>query len=428
MSLPPPAPDPQRPLHPLLPWLVWGLGAFLFAFTHFQRVAPGVMVDTLMREFAVGGALLGNLSAIYFYTYSLFQIPAGLVVDAYGSRRILVISALTIALGSFVFSQAHGLAGAIMGRLLIGVGGAATFVVAYNLAALWFPPRRFALLSGLTVAAGVSGAVIGQVPLAWAVETIGWRPALAGASLLALAAGIAALPALRLRRPAMPEPRRAAPAAARRGMAASFRDVLRQPDLWTLTFAGGGNMVVMLTFGGLWAVPWLVQVHGLTRGEAAVAVSLTAIGWVAGSPLMGWLGQRLGGRRGLFLAANLASMACFAALLFLPGHSMASLHALLFLQGIATGAVVLVFTTTHERFAGGQESVSLGIVNTAIMLGTALFQTLVGWVLDLNWLGVMAQGARVYDADAYRTGLSLLFCGGLLALTAGSRMPRTDGA
>ncbi|MEP1029633.1 MAG: MFS transporter, partial [Alphaproteobacteria bacterium] len=159
----------------ILPWMIWGLGTFLFSFVHFQRVAPGVMVDTLMREFAVGGALLGNLSAVYFYSYAIFQVPAGLIVDAYGSRRIMVLSALLIAIGCFVFALAETVPGAFAGRLLIGIGGGATFVVALNLAAVWFPPARFALLSGLTVGAGVAGAVVGQVPLAWAVETVGWR-------------------------------------------------------------------------------------------------------------------------------------------------------------------------------------------------------------------------------------------------------------
>ncbi|MEK9671913.1 MAG: hypothetical protein VW268_05335 [Rhodospirillaceae bacterium] len=71
-----------RPYHPLLPWLVWALGAFVFGYAFFQRVAPGVMVDTLMREFSESGTMIGNLTAAYFYTYAASQIPAGLMVDA----------------------------------------------------------------------------------------------------------------------------------------------------------------------------------------------------------------------------------------------------------------------------------------------------------------------------------------------------------
>ena len=399
-----PVSDPPHPLLRILPWLIWGLGTFLFSFVHFQRVAPGVMVDTLMREFAVGGALLGNLSAVYFYSYAIFQVPAGLIVDAYGSRRIMVLSALLIAIGCFVFALAETVPGAFAGRLLIGIGGGPTF-------AGW-----------LTVGAGVAGAVVGQVPLAWAVETIGWRSAMLVTGAVALAAGIGAILALRLPRPSAQGLRPVSPG--RGGLLVGFRTVLAQRDLWILTGAGSGNMSVMLAFGGLWAVPWLVQVHGMTRGQAAVAVSLNAVGWVVGSPLLGWIGQRLGGRKTPFVCANLVSLACFAALILVPGHGTVALHGLLFLQGLATGAVVLVFTTTHERFAG-QESVTLGIVNTGIMFAIALFQPLVGWVLDLNWHGDMVEGARVYDAAAYQSGLSLLLIGGVVAVLSGLMLPET---
>ncbi|MEQ9360577.1 MAG: hypothetical protein RLO05_02635, partial [Rhodospirillales bacterium] len=94
------------------------------------------------------------------------------------------------------------------------------------------------------------------------------------------------------------------------------------------------------------------------------------------------------------------------------------------LQGLATGAVVLVFTTTHERFAG-QESVTLGIVNTGIMFAIAVFQPLVGWVLDINWHGDMVEGARIYDAAAYQSGLSLLMIGGVVAVLSGLMLPET---
>ncbi|HBC09515.1 MAG TPA: hypothetical protein DC046_18305 [Rhodospirillaceae bacterium] len=210
----------------------------------------------------------------------------------------------------------------------------------------------------------------------------------------------------------------------RGGLLVGFRAVLAQRDLWILTGAGAGNMSVMLAFGGLWAVPWLVQVHGMTRGQAAVAVSLNAVGWVVGSPLLGWIGQRLGGRKIPFVCANLISLTCFAILILVPGHGAVALHGLLFLQGLATGAVVLVFTTTHERFAG-QESVTLGIVNTGIMFAIAVFQPLVGWVLDLNWHGDMVDGARVYDAAAYQSGLSLLLIGGVVAVLSGLMLPET---
>lgn len=259
---------------PFVPWLVWGLGACLFTFAHFQRVSPGVMVDSLMREFAVGGALMGNLSATYFYAYAVTQVPAGLVVDAYGSRRVMVMSALLLTLGTLVFAQAGSVTAAFVGRLLVGIGGGTTLVVAFNLAHVWFPPVRFALLSGLTLSFGVAGAVLGQVPLALAVDHFGWRAALLGVAAAILVVCVGTVLILRLPRPV---PRSNAPAP---DMMGNLRAVLVRRDLWQLTAAAIGNMAVMLGFSGLWAVPWLTQVYGLSRAQAATATSLSALGWV----------------------------------------------------------------------------------------------------------------------------------------------------
>jgi MFS family permease len=63
------------------------------------RVAPSVMVSELMRDFAVGGAILGNLSAFYFYGYSTMQVPVGVLMDRFGPRRLLTLSALACTVG-----------------------------------------------------------------------------------------------------------------------------------------------------------------------------------------------------------------------------------------------------------------------------------------------------------------------------------------
>ena len=112
----------RRPRAAWLPWLTWSLGALLFCYGFFQRVAPSVMIDPLMRDLAVGGAVLGNLSAFYFYAYAGLQIPVGLMVDRWGPRRLLTAGALLCGLGSLLFAQAEGLPLAYAGRLLIGAG------------------------------------------------------------------------------------------------------------------------------------------------------------------------------------------------------------------------------------------------------------------------------------------------------------------
>jgi MFS family permease len=83
------------------------------------------------------------------------------MLDRFGPRRMLAVSAFLAALGSLSFSMAESLTPAYLGRALIGIGTAVTWVGALKLASMWFPPRRFALLTGLTMAGGMAGAVGG---------------------------------------------------------------------------------------------------------------------------------------------------------------------------------------------------------------------------------------------------------------------------
>jgi len=338
-------------------------------------------------------------------------VPAGLIVDAYGSRRLLIASATMLTVGSLIFAEAGNVFQAFTGRLLIGLGAGATFVIALNLASVWLPPARFAMLSGLTLSFGVLGSLAGQVPLAWGVETFGWREAMHFSTLVALAICVASWFILRVPRPT-------AKASQAPNMAGNFKSVLRRRETWILTVAGTGVMSIMLTFGGLWAVPWLTQVHGFTRPEAAMVISVNAIGWGIGCPLLAWVSGRLRSRKGPFMVAVTASVMFYGLLVTVPDIPRAAIYALLFFQGLSNGAIALLFTMAHEQFAGGQEGASVGIINTGIMVGAAVLQPVVGWVLDKNWHGTEANGARIYDAAAYQSGLSVLIASGALAVIA----------
>ena len=118
-----------------------------------------------MRDVGVGAAVLGNLSAFYFYAYASLQIPVGMAVDRWGPRRVLTAAAAFCALGSLCFALSDTLGFLYLGRLMIGVGAAFGFVGALTLAGRWFAPQLFALVSGLTMMFGMSGGILGQAPL-----------------------------------------------------------------------------------------------------------------------------------------------------------------------------------------------------------------------------------------------------------------------
>ena len=100
MSLPPPN---------ALAHFAWAFGSLFFFYAFVQRVAPSVMVEDLMRDFAVGGAIVGNLSAFYFYAYAGLQIPIGVLMDRVGPRRLMSAAALLCGAGGMLFATFLGL-------------------------------------------------------------------------------------------------------------------------------------------------------------------------------------------------------------------------------------------------------------------------------------------------------------------------------
>src|SRR5262245_4607891 len=153
----------------------WATGAVFFFYAWILRVAPSVMIDELMRDFAVGAAAVGNLSAFYFYGYAGMQIPVGLLIDRFGPRRLMTVAAAGCAAGCALFALAPALWGLSLGRFVIGATAAFSLVGAMAVAGQWFPPARFALLSGLAMMLGMAGGVFGQAPLRLLVERLDWQ-------------------------------------------------------------------------------------------------------------------------------------------------------------------------------------------------------------------------------------------------------------
>jgi MFS family permease len=126
-------------------WTIWLLSALFMFYKYALEVSPSVMTSTLMKTFQISGVELGNLAASYFYAYLILQIPAGLLLDRFGPRRMTTLAIAVCALGSLVFAKADTLFVASVGRFLTGAGAAFAAVNCLKLIANWFPYKHFLL-------------------------------------------------------------------------------------------------------------------------------------------------------------------------------------------------------------------------------------------------------------------------------------------
>lgn len=407
--------------HPpaMLAWSVWGLGALLYLIGFYQRVAPAVITDRLMADFAIGAAALGNLSAFYFYSYVAMQIPTGVLADRWGPRRLLAAGAAIATLGTLLFALAPTIAWANAGRLLIGASVAVAFVSMLKLATRWFAPRQFALASGVALAAGVCGGVVAGVPLRLVVEAFGWRSVMIGS---ALATGLLALAIWRFVRDDPAErgylshaPAPAATAVHHASVWHGLMQVLAYRNMWILVIVPIGVAGSVLTFAGLWGVPYLKQVHGLDTRTAATITSALLVAWALGGPLLGALSERIGRRKPLYVATTVVALIGWGIVIYLP-LSPAPLTAVLVLTGFACGNLIIGFAFAKESVPTRLMGTASGVCNMGPLMGGMLLQPGVGLILDRHWLGNTDNGARIYDAAAYQAGFGLIFAALVVSL------------
>jgi sugar phosphate permease len=389
-------------------WLIWALAAGFFFAEYVARVAPSIMVPHLMKAFAVNAFQLGSLSAFFYYAYVMMQIPAGALVDKYGSHKLLTILATCCGVSVFIFASSHNLATAELSRFVMGFSGAFAFVGALKLASVWFSPRRFGFIAGATQAIGMFGAATGVGLVSVLVKHVGWREAMYLIGLVLLALGV--LIGLIVRdKPkdlsAVAEPKTFYKQySLREGLLV----VLKNPQTWINGVFIGFLYAPTAAFAELWGPSYLHRVYNLTPEVAAGAISMIFIGWMIVSPIAGWISDSIGRRKPVMLVSVLASLFCMASILYVPGLSKITIFILLFLYGLSNVGVAISYAVACECNPRPLAGTSMSFANMASVLIGAAFQPIIGYILDLCWNHKMINGVRYYTAHDFRIAMLVL--------------------
>lgn len=392
---------------------VWSFGACFYLLGFFHRVAPAVITGELMKDFGISAAALGNLSAFYFYSYVAMQVPTGILADTWGPRRLLTLGTLVAALGAVLFALSPTIIWAMTGRLLIGGSVAVAFVCLLKLAANWFAPNRFAMVSGLALFCGIVGAVCAGTPLRILVDHFGWRNVVLLSALMTLMIGVCTWVFVR----DTPQekgfqnfltPKAAGSIHKSSGVLADLFHVFRYSNTVLLFIIPGGIVGAVLTFSGLWGVPYLIRLHGISPAEAATISSALLVAWALGGPFFGWLSDRLSNRKLLYLVGCGIAASGWAIIVLMESISLFTLVPILLATGFASGCMVLSFAFVKESVPTRLAGTASGVINMGVMMGPMVLQPAVGWVLDHMWRGEVDMGIRVYDIVAYRSGFSLM--------------------
>lgn len=407
-------------------WTIFLTASMLYFVGYFHRVSITVIVEDLMKEFSASATSLGIFSSFYFYPYALMQIPAGLLIDKLGSRKTLTIFCLVTSIGTLIFSLSQSLSYAALSRLIIGFGVSVAFLSTAKLIASWFNARSFASLIGILVAMGNVGALLASAPLALMVIGIGWRLSFflitfATFALMGLIWFIVRdTPMTNKNNSDEPDLISSYEDHKDRNIFSGVLQSIKTKDFWLVAFPPLFFFGSFISLQGLWGVQFVMQIFTLSKVEASIVVMMMSIGFSIGALFWGIVSDRLTiSRKSVYLFGLIlyvSSWLCLTLFRYVPIGSW--LHALFFFLGFFFGVIPISVAMIKSLFPLKIMGTATGAANALPFVGGALYQLLIGYVLDVFGLEKIEEGVRVYSSASYELGFmvclfSLIFATGM---------------
>lgn len=346
-----------------------------------NQAARGVMAvigPVLAVEYGLTASELGLLSSVLFLAYCLWQLPMGVLLDVYGPRRVQTWMGLLAAAGCALFAVSDGLLGFMVARAMIGVGIAGGLMAVLKANSQFFARAEVAGVTGIAMFLAASGSLLATAPVEALLPHIGWRGAFWILVAITLAVSLWIFTSVQ-DKPGQPS----------RGWRAEWGVVVAIGSsgiFWRLTPLIALMSIFTFTYHGLWAGPWLRDVAGLDGQARALTLFCYALGMMAGGLVMGQLTSRVQkrGHSPMLVPAAAAVLMLLLQLGFVFGPKdfltvtvLWTLLALIAAAGPPGYAVIAQFFPVEQM---GRVST---VINTVVLGGAFLMQSLIGWILDL---------------------------------------------
>jgi MFS family permease len=394
--------------HPLTKWIVCFSAACFFFYEFIQMNMFNAISTDLMQSFHITGENLSQLSSTYFYADVIFLFPAGILLDRFSTRKLILIGLGICVISTFLFSQAQTFWLASLFHFASGIGNAFCFLSCMMLASRWFPPKQLALAIGLIVTFAMIGGAVAQTPFEILTAYTGWRMAVFLNGLL----GILIFLIIFLfvsDKPSTPELDYGRELVLTEKLAfwPSIWLAISNPQNWYCGLYTSFLNLPLMVLGGLWGGVFLEQVHHFSATQATTISSMLFIGTIVGSPAFGALSDRMGKRRLPVFMGAIASLITVLILTFAHTLHFTAALLLFYLIGFFTSAQVISYPIISESNRKSITGASLGLASVLIMAGAGVFQQLFGILIDLHWNHLMHGGIPIYSSKDFLLALSM---------------------
>jgi MFS family permease len=381
-------------------WLV-ALSAYVVAV--FDRASLGVAAVDAQERFSAGASEISLFLVLQLAVYAALQVPVGVALDRFGSRRMILAGAVTMAAGQLVLALATDVPTAVVARVLVGAGDAMTFISVLRVIGMWFPGCAVPLITQLTGIFGQLGSIVAAYPLVALLHGTSWRTTFLGAAATGVLVGALVLVALRDAPPDRQLPEAAGGAEMRRRLADSWREPGTRIGLYTHLVTQFSGTVFAL----LWGYPFLVVGEDRSPGTAAGLLTLLVVVGMCVGPVLGRLCARWPLRRSVLVFSILgATASVWTVLLLWPGRApIPLLVVLVVVLGTNGPGSMIGFDYARTWNPVERQGSASGVVNVGGFVASLLTILAVGAVLDLLTPGHSTD----YSLGAFRAAFSVQY-------------------
>lgn len=383
-------------------WVIWLVGLSVYTLAVFHRTSLSVAGIIAAERFDISASQLSTFTVLQLAVYALMQIPVGVLLDRYGSKRLLLVGLALMTVGQFGFALAGTFEAGLVARVLLGCGDAMIFTSLLRLIALWFHVKQAPMITQLTSMVGQLGAVAAATPLAVALARFGWAWSYGVAAGAGVVLGVALLILVRDSPYVGDVVERIKIRALARTMTELWGNPGTRLGLWVHFTAQFGPTV----FTMLWGYPFLVA-EGLSSTAASGMLVLMTVTAMGTGPLVGHLTSRIPYHRStlvLYLVGAIAAV--WAVVLLWPGPAPFWLLVVMVMVTAAGGPGSMVsFDLARSFHPSDRYGRVNGMVNVGGFIASLLTIGLIGVVLDLRAPG----GPSTYTLTDFRVAMAVQF-------------------
>jgi len=398
-------------------WIIFGVLAAGYLLAIFHRLSPSIMATDLIDTFSVNATAMGVLGSMYFYPYALMQLPAGVLSDTVGPRKMATLSLALAGGGAILFAVAPNFQILLIARLLIGLGLSCIYVPTLKILAIWFRRNEFATAAGMLVSAGNIGGLVAATPLAFMLVAFGWRWSVGVIGIISVVLAVVIFAVVRNSPKEMgyptldeidnvPESQRATEQTV--PVLEGIKTVLGNRYFWPMAIRSFTSYGVLMSIQSLWGAPYLKQIHGLDTVSAGNILMMLALGGIVTPTIGGYLSDKVfKSRKGITVVAAALSTLGYIPIAFMTGTvTPAFLYVWFFLLGAVGGLGMAGLAMVKELFPPTLTGTVNGMNNFFVMFGGAVYQVITGMII--NSFGEVSPG--VYPVEAYAAAFKFLFC------------------